>query len=282
MYIVAPYNGNAEDYGHDGVETQIQGKWEPSIASPEWVVLKRVIQIAKRSREHMHHCLVSFDDSNWPAVFRESPGSFKSYSLLMRVHEDFIVDSEASSTGGHLEVLKGEDGLNESSFARSMAALTLGPRALRQKVYRNLRSGSRNSVVPIWQPVRELVQALRKRFGCHAVFFYNQNCPEVICVLWRPKAFSPMSFSVMSSESSHPTEDEWNSSSLVAHNLGDLVREIQEYSKDIVTNIRVFDESCLSHFSKRRRVDDFTEQEPEASDSSFSGGSSRPKVVGKV
>ena len=267
MYVIAPYNGETEDYKDDGDSTLMRGKWEPSLVSPESVVLNRVIYLSKRSRQLMHRCLVSFDDSDSLSVFRESLSSFKSYSLLMRVHEDFVSDVETSSTGGHLKVDKREDGQNESSFARSMAALAFGPRLPRQKGYRNLRQGSSNGVVPNWQPVRDLVDMLRTRFGRHAVFFYNQNCPEVICVLLRPHVFSPVPFSVMSSELSCPMGYEWQSGSLVARNLGDIVREMYEYSKDIVTHIRVFDESCLSHFSKRQKVDEYDAKAPEYSDS---------------
>lgn len=268
MYIIAPYNGDIEDYQNDGVEAQIQGKWQPSVSSPEWVVLKRVIYLAKRSREYMLHCLVAFDDSDWSPIFRETPNSFKSYSLLMRVHQDFIVDPEASSTGVRFDRVMGQDRVDDSSFARSMQALSLGPKALRQKVYRNLRAGSNQVALPAWQPVCRLVEVLRKRFGRHAVFFYNQSCPEVICVLWRPHVFCPSPFSVMSCEHSYPIDEEWNSNTLVSRNLGDMVREMQAYSRDIVTNIRIFDESCLSHSSKRRRFDDMPEQASDSSDSS--------------
>ena len=267
MYVIAPYNGETEDYKDDGDSTLMRGKWEPSLVSPESVVLNRVIYLSKRSRQLMHRCLVSFDDSDSLSVFRESLSSFKSYSLLMRVHEDFVSDVETSSTGGHLKVDKREDGQNESSFARSMAALLLGPRLLRQKGYRNLRRGSSNGVVPIWHPVRDLVDRLEKVFGRQAVFFYNQNCPEVICVLLRPHVFAPVLFSVMSSERSCPMDYEWHASSLVARNIGDIVREMFEYSKDIVTDIRVFDETCLSHFSKRQKVDENGSQTREVGDS---------------
>jgi len=256
MYVIAPYDGETEDYKDDGVATRMLGKWEPSVASPELVVLNRIIYLAKRSRHMMHRCLVSFDDSDCMSVFQETPHSFKSYSLLMRVHEDFITDFETSSTGGRLAVDKTEDGQNESSFARSMAALSLGPRLLRQKVYRNLRRGPSNGVVPFWHPVRDLVDRLENVFGRQAVFFYNQNCPEVICVLLRPHVFPPVLFSVMSSERSCPMDYEWHASSHVTRNLGDIVREMFEYSKDIVSDIRVFDETCLSHFSKRQKVDE--------------------------
>jgi len=254
MYVIAPYNRDCEVSEGDG--NHAPHKWVPSVVSPEWVVLKRVIHLANRSHQYLHRCLVAFDDSDWSAVFRETPLAFKSYSFLMRVHQDFIVNLEASSTGGRLELVKSEDAVDDTSFGRSMAALALGPPALRQKGYRNLRRASTNALVPMWNPVRDLVDKLREQFDEHALFFYNQNCPEVICVLWRPQKFSPMPFSVMSSERSHPIDEELQCDSLVSCSLGDIVREIQECSKEIVTTIRIFDESGLSPSSKRQKVDD--------------------------
>ena len=263
MYVIAPYNRTMEDVNeeHDRENPDIvkSSRWQQSVPSPEWVVLSRAVHLARRSMEHMHRCVSSFDDTDWQAVFHETPNSFKSYSLLMRVNPDFLSDNETSSTSGNLEVMKGEDGTKLSSFSRSMKALSMGPKALRQKIYRNLGTDKSHGIISSWRPIHGLVDALQERFGAFAVFFYNEFCPEVIGVVWRPQVFTPHPFSAMSSENSCPVDDHWKSANLLSRNLGDLMREMTQYTRNLITSIRIFDDSCLPHFSKRRKLVNDTE-----------------------
>jgi len=257
MYVVAPYNRNLgqidEEKGDsDGHHMFI---WKTSTPSPEWAVVRRVVQLAKRSYEYMQTCLRNFDDTDWPAIFHETPNSFKSYSVLMRVDKSFIVDNETSSSGGNLEVDENEEGRRQSSFTRSMKALSAGPKILRQKVYRNLTADkSTDVIIPAYQPLQEVVGILQERFGKYALFFFNEYCPEVIGVVWRPGTFAPVPFSAISSEQRCPQGDEWGNGSLILRNVGDLLREMGQYTKDIVTNIVIFDDKCLAHFSKKQKV----------------------------
>lgn len=259
MYVIAAYNRDTGELDGQNDEQEASSaenneKWNPSVASPEWVVLSRAVYLAKRSHEYMHSCLSNFDDASWCSIFHETPNSFKSYSVLMRVGGDFIVDHETSSTGGKLDVTRSTDGLLQSSFTRSMKARNLGPKCLRQKVYRNLRTGNSAVVIPTWQPIQDLVESLRNRFGDYAIFFYNEFCPEVIGIAWRPQVFVQGSFSAMSSEHSCPVTDDWTVDTLVSRNVGDLVREITQYGKNIATSVRIFDETCLSHFNKKQKI----------------------------
>lgn len=258
MYVIAPYNRSIDDLNEEqDMETKDvvkSSRWQHSVPSPEWVVLSRAVHLARRSMEHMHRCVSSFDDTDWQAIFHQTPNSFKSYSLLLRVNTDFLSDNETSSTSGNLEVIKGESGTKLSSFSRSMKAIAMGPKALRQKIYRNLEAGNLHGIIPSWRPIHGLVEALQQRYGTFAVFFYNELCPEVIGVVWRPQVFTPIPFSAMSSENSYPVDDRSNGANLLSRNLGDLIREMTQYTRDTITNIRIFDDTCLPSFSKRRKV----------------------------
>ncbi len=258
IYVIAPYNRCSYDLDQEEDQNNNHGvnseKWQQSVASPEWVVLRRLVHLAKRSHEYMYRCLSNFDDSDWSAIFHETPNSFKSYSVLMRVNAELIVDQETSSTSGSLEVIKNEDGTEQSSFTRSMKSLSIGPRTLRQNVYRNVRARKAGDIVPGWNPIQMLVASLQAHFGEYAVFFYNEFCPQVIGIVWRPEVFTPTPFSALSSESSYPVNDNWTGDTLVSRNSSDLLRELTQYTKDMVTNIRVFDDTSLAHFSKRQKV----------------------------
>jgi len=258
MYVIAPYNRSIDDL-NEGQDLEItdvikSSRWQQSVPSPEWVVLSRAVHFARRSMEHMHMCISTFDDTEWQAIFHQSPMSFKSYSLLMRVNKDLLADLETSSTSGNLEVMKSEGGAKLSSFSRSMKALTMGPKVLRHKIYRNLGADKYQSIIPSWRPIHVLVEVLQEHFGAFAVFFYNELCPEVIGIVWRPQVFTPSPFSALSSENSCPVDDDWNGTNLASRNPGDLIREMTQYTRGIITNIRIFDDSCLPHFSKRRKL----------------------------
>eukprot|EP00934_Nitzschia_sp_Nitz4_P000925 Nitzschia sp. Nitz4//scaffold6_size259037//47180//50993//NITZ4_001049-RA/size259037-processed-gene-0.4-mRNA-1//1//CDS//3329556818//925//frame0 len=259
MFIIAPYNKLESDNEDEESDAKSQkpseSTWIPSIESPEWVVVTRAVQLAKRSFRFMEECLTKFDDSDWGMVFQESPSSFKSYSLLLRVDKDYIVDSESSSTGGNLSLVENEEGVLTSAYDRSATMLAAGPKVLRQKVYRNLRNDNMDGVLCAWNPVGNLISVLRKEYGNLAVFLYNDMCPEVIGVLWRPGTFEPVSFSAMTSEYRCPVQEPWKSDCLVTRNIGDILREMSERYQDIVVNVRVFDESCLAPFSKRQKVE---------------------------
>jgi hypothetical protein len=76
-----------------------------------------------------------------------------------------------------------------------------------------------------------------------AVFFYNHLQPDVIAMLWRPTTFSTHGFSAMNSELKRPVVDPWESDSLVVTNASDILREIQQLSRDIVVDVKLLDQT---------------------------------------
>ena len=118
-----------------------------------------------------------------------------------------------------------------------------------------------------------MVQALRAKFGSFALFFYNDLCPEVIGMLWRPTSFVPRAFSVMHSEYVLPMEQEnWKSDSLVIHNTGDILREMEHYTDDIVVDVKVLDDpSAKARPSKSSRKRSSSELSDDGSSSSSDG-----------
>jgi hypothetical protein len=260
MFIVAPYDKKDVDENdqktQNAVDLSKQSSWWPSTASPEWVVVSRAVALAKRSYQFMVKRLVDFDDSGeWSAIFQESSASFHSYSVLLRISPDLVIDHEASSsTGEDLSPLSNEKGMLETSYTRSMKARVQGPKALCRKLYRNLQNDlkeSNNKMLLSWQPIESVVSSLRQHFGSHALFFYNDLAPEVIGVVWRPDSFKPVPFSAMMADYAIPESDDssdWKNETLVVRNPKDLLREMSEYYQDVVTLAKILDP-----FRKRKR-----------------------------
>lgn len=125
-----------------------------------------------------------------------------------------------------------------------------------------------------WRPVEEMMQTLRAKFGSLALFFYNALAPEVVCMLFRPTSFVPRSFSAMNSEYVLPIKAEnWKSDSLVIHNTSDVLREMSQYTRDIVANVKIVDDptdkgrpSSLKS-NRKRRADSDKEDASESSSS---------------
>jgi hypothetical protein len=262
MYIIAPYNRiDLDNNKRDIIDKTNEAKlssWLPSFDSPEWVVVTRVVTLAQCSYEFMTNCLKSFDESDWSAIFHESATGFKSYNALFRVGSEFIPDVTSSSTCSNLGIVPSEDGFSESAYTRSMKARYIGPKPLRQKIYRNLRESGSEVVLTMWRPVPEVVDILRERFGDQALFFFNELSPEVIGLLWRPYTFNNTSFSVMTSDYARPVNDgDWKNDSLVIRNEKDVLREMSQYYLDVVTTVKIFDGSSqrLSPSKKRKILD---------------------------
>ncbi|KAL3914887.1 MAG: hypothetical protein SGILL_005901 [Bacillariaceae sp.] len=264
LFIVAPYDKKEVDeddpMNQNAVDTSNRRSWWPSTDSPEWVVVSRAVVLAKRSYQFMVKRLVDFDDSaDWSAIFQESATSFQSYSVLLRVSVDLVVDQEASSTGADLSPICNEKGVLETSYTRSMKARIQGPKALRRKVYRNLQNDSNeanDTLLLSWQPIESVFSVLRQKFGAHALFFYNELAPEVICLVWRPDTFKAIPFSAMTAEFAMPESadsSEWKVDSLVVRNSKDLLREMSEYYQDVVTTAKTLDSPGRSSSSKRKR-----------------------------
>lgn len=121
-----------------------------------------------------------------------------------------------------------------------------------------------------------MIGLMRRRFGSVALFFYNRLSPEVIGVVWRPQSFRNQPFSAMNSEFARPVSHaEWKSDTLVVDNMADILRELSQYSKDIVLDVKVLDDKTVKspksslirqeEHSSRKRKDATEEEEDESS-----------------
>jgi U3 small nucleolar RNA-associated protein 22 len=273
-YIIAPYDRCIYDTdkdvdNDDGSGTASKPKschriWMPTFSaiSPESVVSSRIGALAKRTYSYLLHTLLApGDDQNvpkWPCAFQESRDAFCSYSALLRIDPDFILNINASSNAPlsnflvqtiPLEMHEGM-ALYESSFTRSMCSLANGPKDLRKMLYRNLMVAdienfheTNDKLLTEWSPVRAIIQLLRAKLGHLAIIFYNDLCPEVIGVVWRqPTFFQARSFSAMTSEYARPvTNEHWQSDTMVSYNVHDVLRTISLYSRFLVSDMKVFD-----------------------------------------
>ena len=81
--------------------------------------------------------------------------------------------------------------------------------------------------------------SLRSAHGKYAVFFYNELAPDVIALLWRPDAFRPVPFSALVSEFKRPVLEHWTGDSLVVTNTDDVMAEIVQRSRNVITTFKV-------------------------------------------
>ena len=279
MYIVSTNDFVVEE----GSAKTFSGGPNFGSACPELVVLKRSSALAERALTYLKNVLRGNPPSqsaSWSSIFQETSASFRSYSALLRVDPDLIVDANSSSTASSLGVHTSDKDdmpqkVAKSSYTRSMQALWDGPKELRIKLYRNLmeQQEGRNSLLLEWTPVKQLVRKLRHELGDLALFFYNEFCPDVIAVLWRPT--SPRPFSAMNSEFARPVlQHNWKTDTLVTRNIRDVIREAGQYTGNIVVDTKVFDwgpepENAMVTSSRKRKkaAPDSREEEPPPSSS---------------
>ena len=181
-----------------------------------------------------------------------------------------MVDHGSSSTTNDLNpkqtndpnlIDKGQD--VQSSYTRSMIVRNEGPKDLRKKAYRNLvtttaKGGgdvSEGMILPIWNPVRSVVETLRSTFGQYALFFYNDLAPEVIGLVWRPHTFDTLAFSAMTAEFARPVQDQegWTKDTLVCRSITDLLREMSPYFQDVITNVKIVRDQSKPPPRKKKR-----------------------------
>lgn len=93
-----------------------------------------------------------------------------------------------------------------------------------------------------WNPVKSLVTSLRNKYHPYAVFFYNEYCPDIIAMLWRPSAFLPENFSAMISEFKLPVQNSWTEDTLVVANTDDLMYEIGNLARNVITDMKILDD----------------------------------------
>jgi U3 small nucleolar RNA-associated protein 22 len=232
MYIISP-NDRHDD-----------GLWRPSFTQhlPEKVVLGRLAALAKKSQQFLINCLMTKGSASshmWSSIFQESPGSLKSYSALFRVDPDNIIDTSCSSTAANLvDVVKDE--AIHTPYYRTIEKFTLGPKMLRKKVYKNLNAA--DSILYSFKPIDEVMNTLRSKFGRYAIFFYNEFCPDMIAMLWRPDAFERQPFSAMHAEFTTPIDYQWGENSLVTTNSADVLRSIKCVLHDFIVDTKILDQ----------------------------------------
>ena len=240
MYIISP-----NDCHDDGL-------WRPSFTQhlPEKVVLGRLSALAKKSHHFLINCLISKGSATshvWSSIFQESAGSLKSYSALFRVDPENIIDTACSSTSSNLvDVVK--DNVIQTPYYRTMEKFTLGPKMLRKKVYKNLNAA--DSILYSFKPIDEVMTVLRSKFGKYAVFFYNEFCPDMIAMLWRPDAFERQPFSAMHAEFTTPIDYHWEENGLVTTNSADVLRAINCVLSDVIVDSKVIDDRQIKDESK--------------------------------
>jgi len=245
MYIVS--NDYVEILHDSSYHESSNNKWIPSFTrlTPERVVLSRICALANQSYQYIMKAMMnskSTEINAWKGIFQENPSSMKSYSFLLRVNTDFVVDSGCSSSSSDFGLLNSVHLGFETPYTRTLIKRLLGPKQLRKKAYKNLNSQTaKDGIMYCWKPVESKIDRLRSRYGQFFVLFYNKLSPELIAVLWRPSAFLSKPFNAINSELKHPIENEWNRDSLVITNADDIFREISYLVKDLVVDTRVFD-----------------------------------------
>lgn len=236
MFIISPN----DRHGDDGI-------WRPSFTQhiPEKVVLGRLISLAKRSHQFLMNIASmkgSADSTTWTSVFQESPESLKAYSALFRVNPENIIDSSCSSTGSDFST-SWDSEKAKTPYYRTIEKLSLGPKALRIKAYKNLNSSE--DILYSFQPIEECIEKLRSKFGKYACFFYNEYCPDMIAMLWRPVAFQRKPFSAMHAEFHTPIENNWEENGLVTANCNDILRAIKCTLSDVIVGTKVYDDKSI-------------------------------------
>lgn len=295
MYIISPSDRAVIN---NTSRNSNRRSWVPSFTTsscPESVVFARAVKLANCSYAYLRKCLVEFhhlkDSSSWQSAFLETTQSFRSYSALLRIDPEFVLDPSSSSTAiGELAVKprpdKGcEDScalVLESSWTRGVLNRYKGPKPLQRIWYKNINNTAEenkgNQILMEWKPIDSCVDAIRDRLGHLLLVFYNDLCPDVISLLWRPTALKTFkAFSAMNSEFALPsTTSGWQHDTLVTVNVSDILREISQFTKDIVIDVKVFDEgltitcSSPSKNNKNKRKLSVSSSSDDSSDSSDS------------
>jgi hypothetical protein len=155
-----------------------------------------------------------------------------------------VIDPTCSSTASDLKVQENDEGIVKTPYRRSMEKFSLGPKAFRRTTYKNLNASS-DGILYGFRPVDEAIGILRSHFGKYAVFFYNELCPDVIAMLWRPTTFHRQPFSAMHAEFSTPVEYKWEENSLVTKNSNDVLRAIRCILRHIIIDYKIFDDKSI-------------------------------------
>ena len=147
MFIISPFD-RYKNHNSDTNIGESDHKWVSTSTeqAPERVILSRMCSLAQLSYRILLSCMQESKDKDWSVVFQESPSSLKSYSVLLRVSPDIVVDKSCCSSGGQFGILKSKEGELESSFTRSLKRRFLGPKQLRMRLYKNLNSNNKENI----------------------------------------------------------------------------------------------------------------------------------------
>jgi len=69
--------------------------------------------------------------------------------------------------------------------------------------------------------------------------------PDIIALLWRPTAFSPVAFTAMHSEYKRPVEKKWQEDGFATQNAEDLLRKICHIANSSVTEVKLLDDRSV-------------------------------------
>ena len=154
MFIISPFdrikNLSSSSTTPHTKDNSCDDDWIPTSTEyfPEKVVLLRMISLARLSYHNlMLSNMTENGKDNWSSVFQESASSIKSFSVLLRVSPDLVIDKTSCSTAGQFGILKTKEGKFESSFTRSLKKRFYGPKMLKMRVYKNLTNATRENVV---------------------------------------------------------------------------------------------------------------------------------------
>jgi len=206
---------------------------------PEKVVLSRTCSLAKCSYHFLLNQMTIYEDTScdrntWISLFQENSSSLKSFSSLIRVNSNFVMDSTCSSTivePGIFEILNE----NKTLYTLSQERRYFGPKGLHKKIYKNLSlMNGEETVIYCWRPIETAIARLRYHFGHLIVFFYNEFTPNAIAMLWRPNAFASKPFSAINSEYKIPDDRICHVDTHVAINSGDILCNLLLLLRDMV------------------------------------------------
>lgn len=201
--------------------------------SPDRVVVQRIVSLAQRSYDALVHWLVvGASASGWQAAFASTRAEF---DAMLALSTDRLPSKKVQRIEG------GEDQSAGKKKSKKHHHPFVSP------VYKNMSLTS----VPVYigfDPVRELVADLERRFGHLAFFFVNDVDAREIMVAWRPTAFLPSKFRAITSNglavlpSQSTDEDdgvltEASARSYAVPNVFELLAEMRRLGDDMVDGV---------------------------------------------
>ncbi|CAM9356162.1 unnamed protein product [Chrysoparadoxa australica] len=223
--------------------------WQPSwtsAAQPEAVVLKRAAAVAKASAGII---------TSWLSQDCQGGGTGQSASAKAKWQDAFAL-TKAEVAGFNLAARTAaalcRDPATTLHGSEALAHHIKGARALTVKLYKNMLIGLRQqhqhqhdggseAVAPALfaglNPLQELVEGWRHRFGHLAIFFWNELSPTTVAVVWRPKTFLPRAFAPLECSYAQPV-DTGEGSHFLVPSVFEVLHDMQVTAGDLISEIR--------------------------------------------